>query len=62
VLAPLEGVELIVTGGVNLSNARAFIEAGAVAVGVGSALTGASDVKSQASRLRDQVLAATSSS
>jgi 2-dehydro-3-deoxyphosphogluconate aldolase/(4S)-4-hydroxy-2-oxoglutarate aldolase len=51
VLAPLTGVELIVTGGVDLSNARAFIEAGAVAVGVGSALTSAADVETQARRL-----------
>jgi 2-dehydro-3-deoxyphosphogluconate aldolase/(4S)-4-hydroxy-2-oxoglutarate aldolase len=61
-LAPLAGVELIVTGGVNLSNARPFIEAGAVAVGVGSSLTGALDVESQARKFIDQVLAATSSS
>lgn len=51
VLAPLTGVELIVAGGVDLSNARAFIEAGAVAVGVGSALTSAADVETQARRL-----------
>ena len=51
VLAPLAGAELIVTGGVDASNARAFVEAGAVAVGVGSALTGATDVESQARRL-----------
>jgi 2-dehydro-3-deoxyphosphogluconate aldolase/(4S)-4-hydroxy-2-oxoglutarate aldolase len=51
VLAPLTGLELIVTGGVDLSNARAFIEAGAVAVGVGSALTSAADVESQARKL-----------
>ena len=62
VLAPLAGAELIVSGGVDLSNARAFIEAGAVAVGLGSALTGASDVESEARRLRNHVLAATSSS
>ena len=51
VLAPLTGVELIVTGGVDLSNARAFIEAGAGAVGVGSALTSAANVESQARKL-----------
>jgi 2-dehydro-3-deoxyphosphogluconate aldolase / (4S)-4-hydroxy-2-oxoglutarate aldolase len=51
VLAPLTGVELIVAGGVDLSNARAFIEAGAVAVGVGSALTSAADVETQARKL-----------
>lgn len=37
-LAPLRDVPLLVTGGVDAQNARAFIEAGAVAVGVGSAL------------------------
>jgi 2-dehydro-3-deoxyphosphogluconate aldolase / (4S)-4-hydroxy-2-oxoglutarate aldolase len=47
-LAPLAGVELLVTGGVDASNARAFLDAGAVAVGVGSALTGAADVESEA--------------
>ena len=62
VLAPLTGVELIVTGGVDLSNARAFIEAGAVAVGVGSALTSAADVEYQARKLVAQALAATSCS
>jgi 2-dehydro-3-deoxyphosphogluconate aldolase/(4S)-4-hydroxy-2-oxoglutarate aldolase len=51
VLAPLTGVELIVSGGVDLSNARAFIEAGAVAVGVGSALTSVADVETQARKL-----------
>jgi 2-dehydro-3-deoxyphosphogluconate aldolase / (4S)-4-hydroxy-2-oxoglutarate aldolase len=38
VLAPLAGVPLLVTGGVDAQNARAFLDAGAVAVGVGSAL------------------------
>jgi len=38
VLAPLADVPLLATGGVNAGNARAFIDAGAVAVGVGSAL------------------------
>jgi 2-dehydro-3-deoxyphosphogluconate aldolase/(4S)-4-hydroxy-2-oxoglutarate aldolase len=50
-LAPLAGVELLVTGGVDASNARAFLDAGAVAVGVGSALTGAADVESEARQL-----------
>jgi len=31
---------LLVTGGVGATNARAFLDAGAVAVGVGSALAG----------------------
>jgi 2-dehydro-3-deoxyphosphogluconate aldolase / (4S)-4-hydroxy-2-oxoglutarate aldolase len=51
VLAPLAGAALMVSGGVNLSNAREFVDAGAVAVGVGSALTGAADVESEARRL-----------
>jgi 2-dehydro-3-deoxyphosphogluconate aldolase/(4S)-4-hydroxy-2-oxoglutarate aldolase len=36
---PLPDIELIPTGGVDGSNARAFLDAGAVAVGIGSALT-----------------------
>jgi 2-keto-3-deoxy-6-phosphogluconate aldolase len=47
VLAPLADVQLLVTGGVDASNARSFIDAGAVAVGVGSAL----DDPDQARRL-----------
>lgn len=39
IVAPLPEVELIVTGGVNGDNALSFLEAGAVAVGIGSALT-----------------------
>lgn len=39
------------TGGVDASNALAFLEAGAVAVGVGSALSGAVDVEAEARRL-----------
>jgi 2-dehydro-3-deoxyphosphogluconate aldolase/(4S)-4-hydroxy-2-oxoglutarate aldolase len=35
---PLPGIETIVTGGVDAANAAAFLEAGAVAVGIGSAL------------------------
>lgn len=50
-LAPLDGVQLLVTGGVDPSNAAAFLEAGAVAVGVGSALSGAADVGAEARRL-----------
>jgi 2-dehydro-3-deoxyphosphogluconate aldolase/(4S)-4-hydroxy-2-oxoglutarate aldolase len=37
-LAPLSDVPLLVTGGVDATNAPAFLDAGAVAVGVGSAL------------------------
>ena len=36
---PLPDIQLIATGGVNASNARVFLDAGAVAVGIGSALT-----------------------
>jgi 2-dehydro-3-deoxyphosphogluconate aldolase / (4S)-4-hydroxy-2-oxoglutarate aldolase len=38
---PLPEIETIVTGGVDGANARAFLDAGAVAVGIGSALVGA---------------------
>ena len=51
VLAPLADVELIVTGGVDASNAREFLAAGAAAVGVGSSLTAAADVEAEARRL-----------
>lgn len=51
VLAPLGRTELIVTGGVDASNARDFLAAGAVAVGVGSSLTGADDVEAEARSL-----------
>jgi 2-dehydro-3-deoxyphosphogluconate aldolase/(4S)-4-hydroxy-2-oxoglutarate aldolase len=47
VLAPLADVPLLVTGGIDSSNASAFLDAGAVAVGVGSAL----DDPDQARRL-----------
>ena len=38
VLAPLQEVPLLVTGGIDATNAPAFLDAGAVAVGVGSGL------------------------
>jgi 2-dehydro-3-deoxyphosphogluconate aldolase / (4S)-4-hydroxy-2-oxoglutarate aldolase len=38
VRGPLPEIEIIPTGGVDASNAEAFLEAGAVAVGIGSAL------------------------
>ncbi len=38
---PLPDVQLIPTGGIDAANAAAYLEAGAAAVGVGSALTGA---------------------
>ena len=37
-LAPLRDVPLVATGGIDATNARAFLDAGAVAVGVASAL------------------------
>jgi 2-dehydro-3-deoxyphosphogluconate aldolase/(4S)-4-hydroxy-2-oxoglutarate aldolase len=52
VLAPLADVPLLVTGGVDASNARAFLDAGAAAVGVGSAL----DDPAEAARLVAAVL------
>jgi 2-dehydro-3-deoxyphosphogluconate aldolase / (4S)-4-hydroxy-2-oxoglutarate aldolase len=51
VLAPFAGARLMVTGGVGLVNAREFLDAGAVAVGVGSALTGVADIEAEARRL-----------
>jgi 2-dehydro-3-deoxyphosphogluconate aldolase/(4S)-4-hydroxy-2-oxoglutarate aldolase len=51
VLTPFAGLELLVTGGVDASNARAFLDAGAVAIGVGAALTSASDVEAAARTL-----------
>jgi 2-keto-3-deoxy-6-phosphogluconate aldolase len=37
VLAPLRDVEIVVTGGVDATTAPAFLDAGAVAVGVSTA-------------------------
>ncbi|MGZ8695636.1 MAG: bifunctional 4-hydroxy-2-oxoglutarate aldolase/2-dehydro-3-deoxy-phosphogluconate aldolase, partial [Gaiellaceae bacterium] len=50
-LAPLADVPLIVTGGIDATNARAFLDAGAVAVGAGSSLTAAADVEAAAREL-----------
>ena len=44
-LAPLADVPLLVTGGVDSSNARSFLDAGAVAVGAGSALADADEAR-----------------
>ncbi len=49
--APLHDVPLMVTGGVDASNAAELIAAGAVAVGVGSSLTKAPDVAAAARAL-----------
>ncbi|HEX2765350.1 MAG TPA: bifunctional 4-hydroxy-2-oxoglutarate aldolase/2-dehydro-3-deoxy-phosphogluconate aldolase [Candidatus Limnocylindria bacterium] len=45
---PLPGVELIPTGGVDASNARAFLDAGAVAVGIGGAIVRADPAERRA--------------
>jgi 2-dehydro-3-deoxyphosphogluconate aldolase/(4S)-4-hydroxy-2-oxoglutarate aldolase len=45
VLAPLSDVPLLVTGGVDATNAREFLDAGAVAVGVGSGLGSDAEVR-----------------
>jgi 2-dehydro-3-deoxyphosphogluconate aldolase / (4S)-4-hydroxy-2-oxoglutarate aldolase len=52
VLAPLAGVPLLVTGGVDAQNARAFLDAGAVAVGVGSALDDPDEARRLVAALR----------
>lgn len=44
-LGPYPEVALIPTGGVDATNAGAYLEAGAVAVGVGGWLTGSSDLE-----------------
>jgi len=48
---PLEDIPLLATGGVDGSNALDFLRAGAAAVGVGSALVGAPDVREAARKL-----------
>ena len=50
-VAPLSDIPLIVTGGIDATNAQAFLDAGAVAVGAGSSLTGAADVEAAAREL-----------
>jgi 2-dehydro-3-deoxyphosphogluconate aldolase/(4S)-4-hydroxy-2-oxoglutarate aldolase len=52
VLAPLAGVPLLVTGGVDAQNARAFLDAGAVAVGAGSALDDPDEARRLVAALR----------
>jgi 2-dehydro-3-deoxyphosphogluconate aldolase/(4S)-4-hydroxy-2-oxoglutarate aldolase len=55
---PIGDVPLLVTGGVDASNARAFLDAGAVAVGAGSSLTRAGDAADAARALLTAVAAA----
>jgi 2-dehydro-3-deoxyphosphogluconate aldolase/(4S)-4-hydroxy-2-oxoglutarate aldolase len=52
VLSPLADVPLLVTGGVDADNARAFLDAGAVAVGVGSALDDPEEARRLVAALR----------
>lgn len=49
---PLGDIPLVATGGVDAGNAAAFLDAGAVAVGVGGWLTGSSDLEVVAQRAR----------
>jgi 2-dehydro-3-deoxyphosphogluconate aldolase/(4S)-4-hydroxy-2-oxoglutarate aldolase len=50
-LAPLARVPLLVTGGVDAGNARAFLDAGAIAVGAASSLARAADPEAAAREL-----------
>ncbi len=56
VRGPMAEVELIPTGGVDAGNALAYLDAGAAAVGIGSAIT-----KADASARRDLVRMVTAS-
>jgi 2-dehydro-3-deoxyphosphogluconate aldolase/(4S)-4-hydroxy-2-oxoglutarate aldolase len=51
VLAPLRGIALLATGGIDEANAAEFLRAGAVAVAAGSSLTRAEDPAESARRL-----------
>ncbi|GAA2102096.1 bifunctional 4-hydroxy-2-oxoglutarate aldolase/2-dehydro-3-deoxy-phosphogluconate aldolase [Microlunatus panaciterrae] len=55
VLQPLPQLHCIPTGGVTPDSAASWIEAGAFAVGIGSALTRTSDPAGQAGRLREAI-------
>jgi 2-dehydro-3-deoxyphosphogluconate aldolase/(4S)-4-hydroxy-2-oxoglutarate aldolase len=48
---PLGEIPLLATGGIDTTNALAFLRAGAAAVGVGSALVGAADITATARNL-----------
>jgi 2-dehydro-3-deoxyphosphogluconate aldolase / (4S)-4-hydroxy-2-oxoglutarate aldolase len=57
-LAPYPDLLLLATGGVGPDDARAYLDAGAIAVGLGSWLTGSSDValvRERAALLRERV-------
>lgn len=51
ILGPLPQVPIIPTGGVSLDNAAAFFEAGAVALGIGSAIVDSEATKTEISTL-----------
>jgi 2-dehydro-3-deoxyphosphogluconate aldolase / (4S)-4-hydroxy-2-oxoglutarate aldolase len=55
VLAPLGPVPLLATGGIDATNASAFLRAGAAAVAAGSAVTGAEDPVAAARALVEAV-------
>ncbi len=46
ILAPLPGLKLVPTGGINEDNAEAFLHSGAVALGIGSKLVNAAELTS----------------
>jgi 2-dehydro-3-deoxyphosphogluconate aldolase/(4S)-4-hydroxy-2-oxoglutarate aldolase len=47
ILAPLPFLRIVPTGGVSAENARAYLDAGAVAVGIGGGLIAAKDVEAR---------------
>ena len=51
--APLANIPLLVTGGIDSRNARAFLDAGAVAVGAGSALEDPAEARRLVEAVRD---------
>lgn len=51
--APLADIPLLVTGGIDSRNARAFLDAGAVAVGAGSALEDPAEARRLVEAVRD---------
>jgi 2-dehydro-3-deoxyphosphogluconate aldolase/(4S)-4-hydroxy-2-oxoglutarate aldolase len=54
-LKPFPGARLVATGGIELNNARAFLDAGAAALAVGDSLAGARDRASLARRYLEAV-------
>lgn len=54
---PLPDIQVIPTGGITSSNAREFLDAGALAVGIGGWLTGSGDLNVVASRASEVIAA-----